>query len=204
VKKQVELIIVMIFGFSFLVYLFPFVFVEAAKLESGVTINAPTTTPPPAGTCPDTNGDGVPDLTGGVCTSPTGSTAETCELQIESGVPINYGQLNPGQGSAEQKVTIKNLGIGIAKIMIKGGNWISDAAGNPTISGPEITHVSMEGTGSIVPQLYDLKKPLTSNGSQIGLAYGGRSQPIYFQLWIPSSFSGFGSLHQEVSIDLIC
>jgi hypothetical protein len=36
------------------------------------------------------------------------SPAGTCGLQIVSGVPINYGQLNPAQDSAEQKVTIKN------------------------------------------------------------------------------------------------
>ena len=95
-KKQVKIIILLLFGLAFLVYLFPVIFVEAAKLESGVTINAPTTTPPPAGTCPDTNGDGTPDVTGGDCTSPTGPAAGTCGLQIVSGVPINYGQLNPG------------------------------------------------------------------------------------------------------------
>ena len=206
-KNQVEIIILLLFGFTFLVYLFPFVFVEAAKVESGVTINAPTTTPPPAGTCPDINGDGIPDMTGGVCTSPPGSTAETCGLQIVSGVPINYGQLNPGQGSAEQRVIIKPEGFG--KIMVKGGDWISDAAGNPTISGPEITHVSDWAFGItspqlFVPQLYYMHKPLTSNGSQIGLAVGRDTVSIYFQLLIPDSFSGFGSLHQEVTIDLLC
>lgn len=43
-KKQVEIVIFLFFGFAFLVYLFPVIFVEGAKLESGVTITAPTTT----------------------------------------------------------------------------------------------------------------------------------------------------------------
>ena len=57
-----------------------------------------------------TNGDGTPDVTGEECTSPTGPAAGTCGLQIVSGVPINYGQLNPGQVSAEKQVVIKNEG----------------------------------------------------------------------------------------------
>ena len=63
-KNNVQFIIFLFFGLAFLIYLFTFVFVEAAKVESGVTINAPTTTPPTAGTCPDINGDGIPDMTG--------------------------------------------------------------------------------------------------------------------------------------------
>ena len=66
-----------------------------------------------------------------------------CGQQIVSGFPINYGQLNPGQDSAEQKITIKNkvgLPTGVT-IMIKGGNWISDETeARTTISGPEYTH----------------------------------------------------------------
>ena len=53
--------------------------------------------------------------------------------------------------------------------MVKGGDWISDAAGNPTISGPELTHVSDTTFGItspqlFIPQLYYMHKPLTSNG----------------------------------------
>ena len=64
-KNQVEFKILILTGFVFVFSLFPFAYVDAAKFQSGVTINAPTTTPPPAGTCPDTNGDGIPDMTGG-------------------------------------------------------------------------------------------------------------------------------------------
>ena len=71
-KNQVEFKILILTGFVFVFSLFPFAYVDGAKFQSGVTITAPTTTPPPAGTCPDTNGDGIPDMTGGVCTSPTG------------------------------------------------------------------------------------------------------------------------------------
>ena len=53
-----------------------------------------------------------------------------------------------------------------ATIMVKGGNWISDAAPNPTISGPEITHVSV-----MLPRILVMmdKKPLSSNGLKLGL-----------------------------------
>ena len=44
VKNQVCIAILLILGFSFLVYLFPFNAVDAAKLQSGVTITAPATT----------------------------------------------------------------------------------------------------------------------------------------------------------------
>ena len=43
-KNQVLFVIFLFFGFAFLVYLFPVIFVEGAKLESGVTIKAPSTT----------------------------------------------------------------------------------------------------------------------------------------------------------------
>ena len=43
-KNQVLLVIFLFFGFAFLVYLSPFIVVEGAKLESGVTIKAPSTT----------------------------------------------------------------------------------------------------------------------------------------------------------------
>ena len=73
-KNQVEFKILILTGFVFVFSLFPFAFVDGAKFQSGVTINAPTTTPPPAGTCPDTNGDGIPDMTGGAmhCTDRSG------------------------------------------------------------------------------------------------------------------------------------
>ena len=43
-KTKVKLSIFLFFGLVSLIYVFPFVFVEAAKLESGVTIKAPSTT----------------------------------------------------------------------------------------------------------------------------------------------------------------
>ena len=117
-KNQVEIIIFLFFGFAFLVYLFPFIFVEGAKLESGVTIKAPSTTETEK-ICDDTidnDNDGKIDANDEDCAAaPAGPTAGTCGLQIESGVPINYGQLNPGQDSAEQKVAIKNVGIAKCK-----------------------------------------------------------------------------------------
>lgn len=216
-KKQVEIIILLFFGLAFLVYLFPFIFVEAAKLQSGVTINAPSSAGPCQDDdrdgidditgarcyllpCPDKDGDRVNDFTGDDCPSRSGPVAGTCALQLVSGVPINYGQLNLGQDSAEQKVTLKNGGTSQtpAKIMVKGGNWVSDAAGNPTISGPEITHVA------IAPNLdWGNKKALSSNGWELGQISGGQSIPVYFQFKVPLSGVS-GSLHQDVTIDLLC
>jgi len=199
VKNQVEFKILILTGFVFVFSLFPFAYVDGAKFQSGVTITAPTTTPPPAGTCPDTNGDGIPDMTGGVCTSPTGPAAGTCGLQIVSGVPINYGQLTAGQTSAEKQVTIKNEGTSgtAAKVMIKGGNWVSDAAPNPTISGPEVTRVA------IAPVDFNNKKSLSLAGWELGQLAGGQSIPVYFQFltWVNAPS---GSFHQDVTIDLLC
>jgi len=199
VKNQVEFKILILTGFVFVFSLFPFAYVDGAKFQSGVTITAPTTTPPPAGTCPDTNGDGIPDMTGGVCTSPTGPAAGTCGLQIVSGVPINYGQLTAGQTSAEKQVTIKNEGTSgtAAKLMIKGGNWVSDAAPNPTISGPEVTRVA------IAPVDFNNKKSLSLAGWELGQLAGGQSIPVYFQFltWVNAPS---GSFHQDVTIDLLC
>ena len=120
--------------------------VYAAKLQSGVTINPPTST---TGTCPDANNDGVNDVTGLPCGSQT-ETAGMCGLQVISGAPINYGQLNVGQVSGEQKVTIKNIGNAPAKVMVKAGDWNGGTAASPIkLYGPEITRVA----GPAVPAL---------------------------------------------------
>lgn len=215
-KNQVELIIVLIFGFSFLMYLFPFIFVEAAKLESGVTINAPSTTE--TGGCEavvdkincikdmcsdgaDNDDDGDIDADDEDCAAaPAGPTAGKCGVQIVSGFPINYGQLNPDQDSAEQKVTIKNdygLPTGVT-IMIKGGNWVSDAEGNPTISGPEYTHYSLgNGRG------WDGSKILSSNESELGWISSGGTLTAFFH-FRPMPNVPSGSFHQEVTLDSIC
>ena len=98
-KKQVEIIILLLFGLAFLVCLFPFIFVEAAKLQSGVTINAPSTTQTEK-ICDDqmdNDNDGKIDAADEDCAAaPAGPATETCGLMQISGVPINYGQVNPG------------------------------------------------------------------------------------------------------------
>ena len=198
-KNQVLLVIFLFVGLGSLVYLFPVIFVEGAKLQSGMTVILPTTTPSPAGTCPDTNNDGLNDATLAPCVSPAGPAAGTCGLQIVSGVPINYGQLTAGQTSAEKQVMIKNEGTSTtpAKLMIKGGNWVSDAAPNPTISGPEVTRVA------IAPVDFNNKKSLSLAGWELGQLSGGQSIPVYFQFltWVNAPS---GSFHQDVTIDLLC
>ena len=197
-KKVVKINITLLAGLFFILSL-PFSYVNAEKIQSGVTITTPGATTPPAGTCPDTNGDGIPDMTGGVCTSPTGPAAGTCGLQIVSGVPINYGQLAPGQPSAEKQVMIKNTGNSQtpAKFTIKGGNWVGDAAPNPTISGPEVTRAA------IAPVDFNNKKSLTLAGWELGQMSGGQTIPVYFQ-FLAWANAPSGSFHQDVTIDLLC
>ena len=198
-KNQVEFKILILTGFVFVCSLFPFAYVDGAKFQSGVTITAPTTTPPPAGTCPDSNNDGLNDATLAPCVSPAGPAAGTCGLQIVSGVPINYGQLTAGQTSAEKQVMIKNEGTSgtAAKLMIKGGDWVSDAAPNPTISGPEVTRVA------IAPVDFNNKKSLSLAGWELGQIAGGQSVPVYFQ-FLTWANAPNGSFHQDVTIDLLC
>jgi hypothetical protein len=205
VKNKISLVILLILGFTFLV-IFPFNALHAAKFQSGVTIVAPSASnPQPAGTCTDSNNDGVNDVTGQPCSSPD-AAAGTCGLQIVSGVPINYGQLTPGQTSAEKQVVIKNEGTSQtpAKLMIKGDNWRSDpgltAVLNPWVQIPNWTHVS------IAPIDFNNKKPLLSAGMELGQISGGQSIPIYFQFlaWEVTPTSNMGSFHQDVTIDLIC
>jgi hypothetical protein len=182
VKKQIELrsLIILFVGISFIFYLFPSSYVNAVKFQSGVTITAPSgTTPPPAGGCQDANGDGINDATGGPCQPTAG----------------------PGT-SAEQKVSIKNDGTSPtpAKVMIKGGNWVSDSAvaGTPaapagttgtgsTISGPEVTRASIT-QGDI-----NNKKPLNLNAVEFGSLTGGQTIPVYFQLltWVNAPSGSF-------------
>jgi hypothetical protein len=198
VKSQILLNIAILTGLVFVLSLLPFSYVDAAKFQSGVTITTPGATTPPAGTCPDTNGDGVNDMTGAPCTSPTETPAGTCGLQIVSGAPINYGQLAPGQPSAEKQVMIKNEGTSqtLAKFTIKGGNWINDATG-ATISGPEVTRAA------IAPVDFNNKKSLSLAGWELGQMSGGQSLPVYFQFlaWVNAPS---GSFHQDVTIDLLC
>ena len=110
-KNKVQFIIFLFFGFAFLVYLFPVIFVEGAKLQSGVTITAPPTTETEK-ICDDTidnDNDGKIDAADEDCAAaPAGPTPETCGLQIVSGIPINYGQLTMGQESVEKEIWIKN------------------------------------------------------------------------------------------------
>jgi hypothetical protein len=198
-KKVVKVNIALLAGLFFVLFLLPFSYVDAEKIQSGVTITSPGATTPPAGTCPDGNNDGINDMTGAPCTAPTGPTAGTCGLQIVSGAPINYGQLAPAQPSAEKQVMIKNTGSSQtpAKLMIKGGNWVSDAAPNPTISGPEVTRAA------IAPVDFNNKKSLSAAGWELGQMSGGQAIPVYFQFlaWVNAPS---GSFHQDVTIDLLC
>jgi hypothetical protein len=172
-RTQGQLVLLLFFAFTFLVYVFPFIFVEAAKLESGATINAPSTNE----------------------TSPAG----TCGLHILTGAPINYGQLNAGQVSDEQKVTIKNLGTATAQIIVKAGDWIGGTSANPIkMSGPEVTRVAVT-PGKDFGTKFALH---SSEATVLGDLGPGQEQDSFWSLYADPKLSG--SPHQEVSIDLIC
>jgi hypothetical protein len=188
-------LIFLLFGFTSLVYLFPIISTDATKHERGLTINASSTT-----SRTETEkicNDGKIGLNEQDCASaPTSPTGGTCGLKILSGVPIDYGPLNPGQKSLEEKVKISNQGTAKAKIMISAGDWIGDAS---LMSGPEITHVALTKN---IP--WDNKLTLKSNAFELGELAARQSAQILFQLKVPRAFSDSGSFHQDVTIDLIC
>lgn len=153
-KNQVQLVLFLLFALFFgliLLYVLPLVvpLANAAQLESGVEIIAPTTIETEK-ICDDTidnDNDGKidgddqdcagpkrpPSEIAEICgngndqdcvVAPADPTAGTCGLEIIlDGVQINYGFLENDQESAEQKVIIKNQGNLDAKIMIKGDEW---------------------------------------------------------------------------------
>jgi hypothetical protein len=274
-KNKVQFIILLLFGLAFLVYLFPFVFVEAAKLESGVTINeaAPSETEKICDDTIDNDNDGQIDGDDQDCAdgpkrppaeiaeicgngddqdcvvAPADPAAEICGngnddnnnnkidedpcvrtlspvsrcgLQIASGVPINYGEAilegnNPAWISPNQEVIIKNVGTVDGNVVIKGGNWVSDAAGNPTVSGPDITHVAVAPIDYVEtddpfanPANYEGKPHLENNGHGLNLGILAPEKEIYrdmilmFQIQLAPLMLDGGSFHQEVTIDLIC
>lgn len=172
-RTHVQLVLLLFFAFTFPVDLFPFIFVEAAKLESGVTISAPSTNE----------------------TSPAG----TCELQIITGTPINYGQLDVGQVSDEQKVTIKNVGTATAQIIVKADDWIGGTSDNPIkMSGPELTRVAV-----IPGKDYGTKFALhSSEATSLGDLGPGQELDSFWSLYADPKLRG--SPHQEIFIDLIC
>jgi len=145
-KNKIQFMIFLLFGFTSLFYLFPIISTDATKHENDVTINASSTTSSAetekicdAGKGNDNDGKiGLDDQD--CSAAPTSPTAGTCGLKILGGVPIDYGPLNPGQKSLEEKVKISNQGTAKAKIMISGGGWIGGAS---LMSGPEITHVAL-------------------------------------------------------------
>ncbi len=206
VKNKVSLVFLLIVGFSFVAYLFPFNAIHAAKIQSGVTVTAPAAGNPaqPAGTCTDSNNDGVDDVTGAPCSPLGGAAAGTCgPLQIVSGIPINYGQVTFQQPSAQKQVVIKNVGTSQipAKVMINDANWVPDAGvkttDDPYMAFPTHTHVT-----SYPNEEYWQQRSLTPIPQELGRISGGQSLSIYFQYY---TYPGkIGSYHQFVTIDLVC
>jgi hypothetical protein len=170
VKKQIQLVILLFSGLGFLVSLIP-LFADAAKFQSGVTINEAAPPQPVIG---------------------------TCGLEIISGVPINYGQLNIGQLSAEQKITYKNAGNATAQIMVKASDWIGGTSANPIKMGvAEITRVA-ETPGKD----FGNKLPLRTYEIMLGELGPGQTGQSYWSLYADNGLSG--SPHQDVTLDLTC
>lgn len=194
--------IFLLFGFTSLFYLFPIISTDATKHENDVTINASSTTSSAetekiCDTGKGNDNDGKIGLDDQDCSAaPTSPTGGICGLKILGGVPIDYGPLNPGQKSLEEKVKISNQGTAKAKIMISGGGWIGGAS---LMSGPEITHVALTKN---IP--WDNKVALKSNAIELGELAARESVQILFQLKVPSAFSESGPFHQDLTIDLVC
>jgi hypothetical protein len=172
-----------------------------AKFRSEVTIKGNTQN----NNCLDADQNGLDDTAGTVCGAQDNLEAPrmgTCGLSIVSGVPVNYGELTPGQDSAERSVTFQNDGNSQtpAKVMIKGGDWISDELvgdQKQVISGPEVTRFS------ISPSNYDSKAPVSKDARELSQIFGGESSQVFlqFKAW---NNPPIGSFHQDVTIDLLC
>lgn len=188
--KNIELMVILFFGFSFLVCVFTFTYVSAAKLESGVTINPPSTTEP----C------GPQILNQVQCMKSSVETIiqkEKCPLEIVMGVPVNYGQIAPGNKSLGQMVVIKNAGISGANVMIWATDWVSDVAGNSNVFGADITRVDLHYPGD--------RFPLQPSGKQMLLIGIGpqETKQLWFRLYVPPNAAP-GSYLQEVTLEPKC
>jgi hypothetical protein len=174
---------------------------SGTKFRSEVTIKGSTQN----NNCLDSDNNRIDDNSGDVCDSQPNteiSTMGTCGLSIVSGIPVNYGELTPGQDSAERSVTFQNDGNSKtpAKVMIKGGDWISDELvgdQKQVISGPEVTRFS------ISPSNYDSKAPVSKDAKELSQIFGGESSDVFlqFKAW---NNPPIGSFHQDVTIDLLC
>jgi hypothetical protein len=105
-KNQVQLVLLLLFTFTFLVYVFTFTFVDAAKLESGVEIIAPTTTETEK-ICDDTidnDNDGKIDGDDQDCAGPKRPPAEIAESAARemTKTVLLHPQIQP-QGHADCK-----------------------------------------------------------------------------------------------------
>jgi hypothetical protein len=196
-------LVILFLGVALVMFLFPAVFTDAARFESGVNVNKvpPATTEKVCDDTIDNDNDGKIDADDTDCTSNLGpSTVAACGLKIVEGAPVYYGQLNPATDSAEQKVTVKNEGTAAGKLLVKGEDWILQY-GPPNrapASGPEITHVA------ISPNIPWIKKAaLNSDGVELGEISSQQSISIYFQLRVP--YNGFSDLVEQIlGVDIVC
>jgi hypothetical protein len=114
-----------------------------------------------------------------------------------TGAPINYGQLNVGQVSNEQKVTIKNVGTATAKVMVKASNWVGGTPPNDTYNA-EITRVALTPGKE-----FGTKFPLhSSEATALGDLGPGQEGDSFWSVYADAHLSG--SPHQEVTLDLTC
>jgi len=86
----------------------------------------------------------------------------------------------------------------MAKIMVKGGDWIGGTSANPIKMGvPEITRVA-----DIPDRDFADKLALHSSEFTLGEIAPTQTRAIFWQMVAEPGLSG--SPHQEVTIDLIC
>jgi hypothetical protein len=200
VKARFNLILLLILEINFLAFLFPLILVEVSKSETAqMNQSASARTEKVCDDIIDNNNGSKIDSADKNCSHKSdGQVEDKCELQIDSGIPVNYGELSPGQESRKQIVNVKNIGTVSGKIMVSGGDWISDGPGNTVVSGPEATRVYIDPDTSS-----NNGAALKHRASELGLLPADEHAKVSFQLRVP--LDGFnGSLHQELSIDLSC
>lgn len=192
-NNQVIITVILFLGLTFAS---PLSIVNAEKLDSDEAINE-TSNMETEEKCDDTiHNDNNGKIADGdeKCVESTSPVADTCELEIVSGDPIDYGQLIVGQQSDDQSIIAKNTGTADSKIIAKGGDWIDDVTGKPVIS----TQSTMIALRDITPFVI-----LDSDEFSVGELHGGERVEILFK------FKGAnnditGSFHQEVTLDLDC
>jgi len=97
--------------------------------------------------------EGISDATS---TTGTVEILTTCGVQFNSGAPINYGAVLPGDTSDEQTLTLYNSGNIAGDILVSGSDWVDDTPTTQmTISDTKYSTITGDYTSKTSLQLTD-------------------------------------------------